>query len=130
MAYAYALIHEENGMFGISFPDFPGCISGGSSVDEALRKGAQALNFHIEGMIEDHDPLPLLRSLKDIQADPEFAQETGAWVLVPVEMPGKAVRVNFTIEESLLGAVDAAAKASGLTRSAFLAAAAKEKIRA
>ena len=36
----YALIHEENGAYGISFPDFPGCVSGGRSLDEALARGA------------------------------------------------------------------------------------------
>ncbi|MGB8365566.1 MAG: type II toxin-antitoxin system HicB family antitoxin [Rhizomicrobium sp.] len=32
--YVIALIHEEDGAYGISFPDFPGCVSGGNSLDE------------------------------------------------------------------------------------------------
>ena len=49
MTHVIALIHEEAGSFGISFPDFPGCISTADTLDEAVQRGAQALAFHIEG---------------------------------------------------------------------------------
>ena len=29
----YAFVHEEDGSFGISFPDFPGCISTGDTLE-------------------------------------------------------------------------------------------------
>lgn len=53
-----ALIHEENGVFGISFPDYPGCVSGGESMDEAVSKGHQALGFHLQGMVDDGEEVP------------------------------------------------------------------------
>lgn len=131
MSLAHALIHEENDSFGISFPDFPGCISTGRTAEDVIRKGSEALTFHVAGMAEDGDPLPILRSLSELQADPEFseASEGAVLALVPFDLPSKSVRINISIDENLLGAVDAAAKASGQSRSAFLADAARTKIR-
>jgi hypothetical protein len=41
---------------------------------------------------------------------------------------GRTVRANLIFDVGLLGAIDAAASERGLTRSAFLASAAREKI--
>ena len=127
----YALIHEENGAYGISFPDFPGCVSGGRSLDEALARGAETLMFHVAGMIEDGDPLPVLRTLEQLRSDPAFAEDSvnAVVAVVPVELPGRAVRVNVSIDEHLLDAIDRAARSAGQSRSAFLADAARARIR-
>ena len=70
-----AFIHkDEDTGFGISFPDFPGCISVGDTRAEAVCQGAEALALHVEGMIEDGEPIPSPRSLRDIQADPDLAE--------------------------------------------------------
>lgn len=43
-----AFIHQDDEPgYGISFPDFPGCISAGDTMDEVLRRGAEALAFHV-----------------------------------------------------------------------------------
>jgi predicted RNase H-like HicB family nuclease len=130
--HAIALIHLENGVYGISFPDFPGCVSTARDFDEAIARGAQALVFHVEGMIEDGAAMPRLRDPSELLADPALADVTGDAVLaaVPVELPGKAVRVNITLDEHLLTAIDRAAQAAGSSRSRFLAEAAKDRIRA
>ena len=68
-----AFIHsdEEDG-FGISFPDFPGCVSVGDTRGDAIAQGAEALAFHVEGMVEDGESIPPPRSLADIQKDPNL----------------------------------------------------------
>ena len=126
----YALVHEGNRAFGISFPDFPGCVSGGDTIDEAIRRGREALAFHVEGMAEDGDELPVPRSLTELRKDLEFrkAAEDAVVVSVPVDLPGKAVRVNISMDERLLESVDRAASATGQSRSAFLAEAARARI--
>ena len=131
MPMAYALIHEEAGVSGVSFPDFPGVVTTGRSAEEAIRKGTEALSFHVAGMLEDGDALPLLRSVAELQADAEFrADVEGAVVaLVPFDLPAKAVRINVSMDEHLLGAIDRAAAAAGQSRSAFLAEAARMRIR-
>lgn len=132
MPVAYALIHEENGVFGISFPDFPGCISTGRTADDVLRKGEEALSFHVSGMIEDGDPLPPLRSLAELAADRHYreAAKGAAVAAVPFDMPGKAVRVNISIDEHLLETIDRAAQAMGQSRSAYLSEAARQRVKA
>jgi predicted RNase H-like HicB family nuclease len=131
MPVAYALIHEEDGVFGISFPDFPGAISTGRTEEEAIRKGVEALTFHVAGMVEDNDPLPMQRSLAELKADKSFraAAKDAVVALVSFELPGKSVRLNISMDENLLSAVDSAAQAAGQSRSAFLAEAARQRVR-
>ncbi len=128
--HVIALVHEDGGAFGISFPDFPGCVSGGRSLDEAIARGTATLAFHVAGMVEDGDTLPLPRGLSELRTDPAFSADLVDAIVaaVPVELPGKSVRVNISIDEQLLDAVDRAAAATGSSRSAFLARAARAAI--
>lgn len=122
-----ALVHEENGRYGVSFPDFPGATTVGSSYEEAIAKGAEALAFHAEGLAED-GPLPEPRSLAALRNDPAFQEDANDAVvaLVPYSPPGRAVRINMTVEESLLARADTAAAAEGETRSGIFAKAIRE----
>lgn len=81
-----ALIHEENGFFGVSFPDFPGCTTVGDTAAEALTKAPEVLVFHVDGLAED-GAVPEVRTLDEIKADPEFREDfVGAVVaLVPFD---------------------------------------------
>ena len=70
-----ALIHGDNEPgFGIGFPDFPGCVSDGDTVEEAIRRGREALAFHIESMAEDGEDIPKPRARSEIEADPDMAE--------------------------------------------------------
>lgn len=131
LAHVVALIHEEEGSYGISFPDFPGCVSGGDTLDEAIERGASALAFHVDGMVQDSDPLPAIRSLTALRRDDIFNEDaTDAIVAaVPLELPGKPVSVNIVLDVQLLEAIDRAAEADGRTRSGFIADAAKSRLR-
>ncbi|MCJ2060663.1 type II toxin-antitoxin system HicB family antitoxin [Methylobacterium sp. J-048] len=64
--------------------------------------------------------------------DPSFRENSAdAMVaLIQVELPGRAVRVNISMEEGLLRRIDRAAEATGESRSAFLAQAAKARLSA
>lgn len=126
-----ALIHGEPGSYCISFPDVPGCISAGASLEETLANGAEALTFHLEGMAEDRDKPPVPRSLDAIHADPDFAfemSEPHVVALVPYDPPARSIRINVTMDERLVDAIDRAAKREGGSRSGFLAIAARQKL--
>lgn len=120
-----ALIHKEDATsYGVSFPDFPGCISAGESIEEAIFQAREALAFHVEGMRIDDTDIPAPRSLDEIKAAKE------SWVdfkdsiitMIPLLPPkGKPIRVNVNIDTNLLAAVDDAAKKSHQSRSAFVA---------
>lgn len=129
--YVLALVHKDGDAYGISFPDYPGCISGGDSFAEAVNRGASALTFHLHGMAEDGDEIARPRPADDVLSSVHDELLDGALpALIEVEFPGRSVRVNISIEEGLLSQVDKAAAASGQSRSAFLAEAAKAKLRA
>ena len=132
MVAVVALLHGEPGAYGISFPDFQGCISGGASVDEALRRGRETLTFHVENMIGVGEALPKLRDVTEIKADPEFLEDfSDALVaLVDVELPSRSVRVNISIDERLLERIDQTAASAGETRSGFIAEAARQRLAA
>ena len=129
MANYIAIVHKDhNSDFGVSFPDFPGCITAGRDIDEAKDMAQEALSLHIQGMIEDGAQLPVPSKLEDIMADPDFA-EAAAYLVVDVpDAKPKSVRVNITVPEMTLKQIDAAAKKRGMTRSAFLVHAAQNAL--
>ena len=119
------LIHKDpDSDFGISFPDFPGCVSAGATLDETLAMGREALQGHVELMAEVGEAIPEPTSIEAVVADP--ANRGGAPILVPfTPAPPRTVRVNITLAEDALRAIDAHAEQHGYTRSGFLAAAAR-----
>ena len=81
-----SFVHWDNAGYGVSFPDIPGCVAVGESLNEAVRQGCEALTFHIEGLIEERVPIPSPRSIDAIKGDPELADwRSGAdLVLIPL----------------------------------------------
>ena len=129
MATYIAFLHKETDSdFGVSFPDFPGCVTAGSTLEEARELAGEALGLHIEGMLEDDDAVPAPCSLDEAMELPE-AREAVVLVVNVEEKAPKVVRVNVTFSEDVLGEIDRFAKEQGTSRSAFLAIAATEKIR-
>ncbi|MEW6113639.1 MAG: type II toxin-antitoxin system HicB family antitoxin [Thermodesulfobacteriota bacterium] len=115
--YIALLRKEEGSSYGVDFPDFPGCITGGETMDIAYREAAEALQLHIKGMLEDGEEIPEPTSLDAIMADPD---NEGA-VPFPVQVPGdKAKRVDITVPELVLRDIDAYARKHRMSRSAFL----------
>lgn len=122
-----AVVHKEpDSDYGVSFPDFPGCITAGKTIDEAKDLAYEALLLHLEGRREDGEVLPVPTNLEEIVADPENAEAVAFLVVSAPDAPGKVKRINITMPEETLRRVDAAAKRRGLTRSAFLARAAQK----
>lgn len=116
-----ALIHKDpDSDYGASFPDFPGCVTAGSDLDELNRMAAEALQFHVDGMVDDGEAIPEALAPDALR---RLAAEEGALgvLYVPARLPGKARRINVTIDEFLLDDIDRAAMARGMSRSAFLA---------
>jgi predicted RNase H-like HicB family nuclease len=128
-----ALIDGKPGAYGIVVPDLPGCTSAGKTVDAAYRNAIEAVRLWVEDALEDGEKLPHPRSLFEVMADGDVrrALSTGAaFVFVPVlRDAGRPAKANVSLDAGILEAIDEAAKEHGLTRSAFIASAAREKIR-
>jgi len=125
-----AFVFEENGKFGAAFPDFPGCITAGDSREELAAMASEALLAHIALLHEYREdiapPSPLPRIVEEFNT----SGATGMLV-VGVSNTKPAVRqVNILVPEAELKRIDAQAKKTGLSRSAFLVQAALKEIRA
>ena len=127
-----AFIHkEDDSVFGVSFPDFPGCISAGDSLDEALLNASEALQGHVQMMEADGDHVPSPRSADDIMKDKSLIEEREGAIISAVPLVrdrGSTTRINVSLDLGLLEAIDDAARARKQTRSAFLASAARREL--
>jgi predicted RNase H-like HicB family nuclease len=116
--YIAYLHKDKNSDYGVSFPDFPGCITAGSTLEEARRMAAEALAFHIQGMREDGEKIPPPSTLDDLRGDP--AMKGAVAFLTEVSEPRKTVRINITARESQIAEIDRRARGAGLTRSSYV----------
>lgn len=125
-----ALIHKDaDSDYGVSFPDLPGCITAGSTLDEARDMAAEALAFHLEGLAEDNEAIPEPSSLEAVMA--HAINRDGVAILVPASQSApKSVRINITLPADVLEQIDQYAEREGFTRSGFLAQAAKKTMAA
>jgi predicted RNase H-like HicB family nuclease len=119
MEYIAYLHKESKSDFGVSFPDFPGCVTAGKSLEEASRKAPEALAFHIAGMREDGEKIPKPSKLDDLVGDPD--RRNAVVFLVTTELDkAKTVRVNITARENQIELIDRLAGRAGMTRSAYM----------
>jgi predicted RNase H-like HicB family nuclease len=116
MEYIAYLHKDRKSDFGVSFPDFPGCITAGKTLEESRRNAEDALALHITGMIEDGEAIPEPSTLDDIADDPAIKDAVAILVNVDSE---KRVRVNITARESQIDRIDRLAEEAGMTRSAY-----------
>ncbi|HEX4239988.1 MAG TPA: type II toxin-antitoxin system HicB family antitoxin [Steroidobacteraceae bacterium] len=123
-------IHEHKGKFGVTVPDLPGCFSAGESFDEALEGARDAIDGHVELLIERGEGLPEARSIDDHRANRGFARAIWAVIEVPVERYfGPAEKINITVPALTLRRIDAHAAQRGVPRSRFLVEAAEAAMR-
>ena len=123
MVHFLAVVHKDPGSdFGVSFPDFPGCVSAGSTLQEAIVSAEEALQGHVDVMVEYCDELP--EATTDLP--PEYLDSALTVIAVKVRLPSPAKRINITIEGGLLERIDDAAAEAGLKRSQLLALASRE----
>lgn len=128
MAKYFALIHKEAGTdFGISFPDFPGCISAGETFEKCLHNGLEALSAHVALMRREGEQVPDPRDIETLRREEDWIDWQDATVtMIPLlPAPATSERLNISMDSGLLEEIDRAADALGMTRSAYLARAAK-----
>ncbi len=121
----YAIVHKDrDSAFGVQFPDAPGCFSAADDLADVLPNAAEALSLYF-----DDAPPPEPSDLETIRAAADDLRAGAFIVAVPlIERDARVVRANISLDKGTLAAIDAAASARGLTRSAFLAEAARREI--
>jgi len=120
-----AYLRQEDGSdYGVEFPDVPGCVTAGHTLDEARAMAAEALAGHLAMLEAEGEPIPAPSTLEDLKVD----SNRGDAVMILVDLQPdflKAERVNVMIPRHLLGRIDAA---SGGNRSRFIVEAAEQKL--
>jgi predicted RNase H-like HicB family nuclease len=117
MEYIAYLHKDRKSDFGVSFPDFPGCMTAGKTLEEARRMAVEALVLHIQGMAKDGETIPEPSTIDDVADDPAMKGAVAFLVSAGAE---KTVRVNITARESQVEAIDQRAGEAGMTRSAYM----------
>jgi predicted RNase H-like HicB family nuclease len=123
-------VDGDGSTWGVRIPDFPGCHGGGATPAEAIADATRALREFAADMVADGEAIPAPRDWNEIRAEIEAQGEPwGGTVYIPLLLDKqRLVRANISLDAGLLAAIDAAAAERGLTRSAFLASAAIDKI--
>ena len=130
MRVYYAVVEQEgDSAFGVSFPDLPAVFSAADAEEDIVANAAEALRLWVEDeAAPEPSTIAEIRAREDVRA----ALAAGAFLArVPlIERDTRVVRVNLTFEAGMLEAIDVEARRRGLTRTAFLAGAARKEIEA
>jgi len=127
MNYPVCLQKEPDSDYGVVVPDLPGCFSAGKTIDEALEMAREAIELHIEGLIDEGMAVPRPGNIEAHRDDPAFAD--GTWGLVAVDLSDLRLttrRVNISMPERVLEAADQYAARIGESRSGLLVRAVSE----
>ncbi len=125
----FAIVHKDAGSaYGVCFPDLPGCFSAADSEDEIYPNAQQALALYVSDMSE----VPAGRSIEALRRDREISDEIagGAFLIaIPLIASERKERYNIMLEPSLAESMDRVAKASGVSRSDYIAEAAYMRLK-
>ena len=125
--YPGVLERGPKGTCGAWFPDFPGCVAGGKSHEEAISKAEHTLARALDVMAEQGVPLPEPTPIEKI-ALPKGCDFV-AYFMVGVDPPDPSERVNVYLPKSLIARIDKRAAELGMSRSSFFGLAATTALR-
>jgi predicted RNase H-like HicB family nuclease len=121
---------DKKHAYGVVVPDLPGCFSAGDTLEEAMTNAREAILLHMEGLLEDQEALPKPSPIAVLRRKRDYKGWT--WAVIDVdlsELGEKATRINVSLPQRVLRAIDLHARRSGETRSGFLARAAIDAMR-
>ena len=111
-----ALIDGESGAYGVTFPDLPGVVAMGATLDEALLNAEEALRDYAVEAEKDGRPLVAPTALESVSPD-----IGSTLVTVPLlRLSGRSVRANLTLDEGVVAFIDGEARRRRMTRTAFV----------
>ncbi len=62
------IIEKADGNYSAYSPDLPGCIATGATREEVERNMHEAIELHVQGLLEDHLPVPESNSFAEYVA--------------------------------------------------------------
>lgn len=123
---------NETQAYGVIFPDIPGCISAGDTLDEAIKNAHEALEGYMEFLFQEGDAVPAAGLIEQHRKNPEYAD--CVWALVDFDITpylGKSQKINVTLPERLIKRIDEIVSSNPRygSRSGFLAQAAMDELK-
>lgn len=130
MTHYVGILDGAGDVWGVRVPDLPGCHGGGTTPEEAIVDATSAVREWAESRAAKNAAVPVARTVADLLRLGEIDIGEGeSAVMIPLVLDsGRPIRANLSLDAGLLAAIDAEASRRGLTRSAFIASAAREKI--
>jgi predicted RNase H-like HicB family nuclease len=115
---------DDDSDYGVEFPDFPGCVTAGRTVEEAHAMAREALAAYVEALNERGQPVPKPSTLDDLKNDKHRKDAVVSFIELDDSL-FKPERVNVMIPKGLLARIDAVSDGN---RSRFLVEAAEEHL--
>ena len=111
-----ALVDGREGAYGVVFPDLPGCVAMGYTVEDALINAEDALRDYTLDADQDGENLPEPSPFQSIDV-PKGSQ----LVSIPlIRVSGRKVRANLTLDEGVAAFIDSEARRRKMTRTAYI----------
>jgi predicted RNase H-like HicB family nuclease/predicted RNA binding protein YcfA (HicA-like mRNA interferase family) len=129
MKIPVVLHSDDNQHYGVSVPDLAGCFSAGDSIEDALASAKEAIELHLEGLLEDGEALPTTAPISQHQHNLDYAN--GIWAIVEIDdvsLSTETEQIAITLPKPLIRRIDAYAYQKHLTRSNVLIEAAQKII--
>ena len=111
-----ALMDGEEGAYGVVFPDLPGCVAMGYTVEDAIVNAEDAMRDWVDEMEKNGWDVPRPSPFQSIEV-PEGCQ----LVSIPlIRVSGRRVRANLTLDEGVAAFIDSEARRRKMTRTAYI----------
>lgn len=111
-----ALIDGEEGAYGVTFPDLPGIVAMGETVDEALVNAEEALRECALEMENDNETIAPPSALERVEVP-----SGNVLVSVPlIRITGRNVRAHMTLDEGVAAFIDGEARRRRMTRKTYV----------
>ncbi len=111
-----AYIDGKKGAYGVTFPDLPGIVAMGKTIDEAMVNAEEALRDYAIEAEKDKEAIISPSALERVETR---AGET--LVSIPlIRLAGKSVRRHMTLDEGVAAFIDNEARRRGMTRTAYV----------
>lgn len=133
MLYPAFIEVDKDGSASGWFPDVPGCIFAGDTIEETYADARSVICAHFEVLCDKGIDIPAPHNIEQYVAAEPDDYSNGRWLYIDVDMDkfdGRAERINVTLPHRLLDRIDATVKQNPDygSRSAFLAAAARNEL--
>ena len=130
MTHYVGILDGGGDVWGVTIHDIGGCVGAGATPEEAIESATIALREVVTYKLSGGFPVPPPSTIEQVLASEDYGPAPTT-VMIPLLVDaGRTVRANLTLDAGLLEAVDEAARRRGVTRSAFMADAARAKLMA